>query len=113
MKAKLFFDENLVPYQGPDWFMIHRKSMEYILANSKLIEHICAFLSEVNKGPDLNLCPPEIFFQTLIANNIELKKNNDNYRYIDWTNAKEWHPNIFVLKDFDKLKQSNAFFLGK
>jgi len=112
-EREIIFDANLVPYQGSDWFMINRKSMEYILANLKLIEDMCVFLSEVNKGPDLNLCPPEIVFQTLIANNIELKKNNDNYRYIDWTNAKEWHPNTLVLKDFDKLKQSNAFFARK
>ncbi|WP_299254849.1 beta-1,6-N-acetylglucosaminyltransferase [uncultured Cytophaga sp.] len=110
---KIVFNDNLIPYHGSDWFIINRKTMAYILSNKELIDTIVSFLDDVNKGADLNVCPPEVVFQTLIGNNETLKVNKNTYRYIDWTDSINWHPNILVLKDFDAIQQSEALFARK
>ena len=107
------FTNSFIPFHGSDWFMINRKSMEYILNNRKRIQQLVDFFKKVNHSPDLNVCPPEVVFQTILANNKELKLNNNNYRFIDWTNAVNWHPNILTEKDFKDIQKTEAFFLRK
>lgn len=107
------FAHSFIPYHGSDWFMINRKSMKYILDNKSRIQEVTDFLRSVNKYPDLNVCPPEVVFQTVLANNKSLVLNNNNYRYIDWTNAVNWHPNNLTENDYDAISRSEAFFARK
>ncbi|WP_291275036.1 beta-1,6-N-acetylglucosaminyltransferase [Flavobacterium sp.] len=107
------FKDLYIPYHGSDWFMINRKAMKYILENKKDVKKITEFLRDVNQYPDLNVCPPEVVFQTLLANNKAMNLNNNNYRYIDWTNAVNWHPNNLKEKDYDVISHSEAFFARK
>jgi len=112
-KSDIIFDDSLIPYHGSDWFMINRKAMTYILENKSRVQKITDFLRAVNKYPDLNVCPPEVVFQTLLANNKTFVLCNNNYRYIDWTNAVDWHPNNLTEKDFESIQLSDAFFARK
>lgn len=113
-KAKeSIFNEACIPYHGSDWFMINRESMEYILNNKTRIHQMVQFLREVNKDPMLNVCPPEVVFQTLLANNRMLTFQHNNYRYIDWQGVTDWHPNTLTISDFEAIKKSNAFFARK
>jgi hypothetical protein len=107
------FNDNFIPYHGSDWFMINRKSMEFILSSQEKIKIMTSYFKEVNKGPDLNVCPPEVIFQTILANNPSLKLSQNNYRYIDWSNSKNWHPNVLSLNDLSKILNSDSFFVRK
>ena len=60
MEKDIIFNNTIIPYHGSDWFMINRASMEYILTNKDRVYQIAQFLSEVNKDPILNVCPPEM-----------------------------------------------------
>jgi hypothetical protein len=102
-----------IPYHGSDWFMVNRDVMDYILSNEKRIKEIVAFLEDVNKGSDINVCPPEIVFQTLLANSNMFNLDKNNYRFINWTDSKNWHPNILTDADFNSMKASSALFARK
>jgi hypothetical protein len=102
-----------IPYHGSDWFMVNRDVMNYILSNEKRIKEIVAFLEDVNKGSDINVCPPEIVFQTLLANSNLFNLDKNNYRFINWTDSKNWHPNILTDADFKSIKASSALFARK
>ena len=107
------FQSSMIPYHGSDWFMINRKAMEYILNNREKIRVMTDFLRDVNRGPDINVCPAEIVFQTLLGNNPAFKLNNYNYRYINWENAVNWHPNVLDETYWEAIKQTDAFYTRK
>jgi hypothetical protein len=105
--------KNLKPYTGSDWYFINNKTAKYIL-NADLPEHpISIFLAKQNEAPDMNASPVEIIIQTLIKNNTELKGCNNNYRYIDWTTSKNWHPKTLSEQDWSAIKSSDALFARK
>jgi hypothetical protein len=110
----ILFNSSYIPYHGSDWFMINKKAMDYLLSNESRIDEMVAFLTNVNKGPDINVCPPEVVFQTVLGNGQDvLKLDHNNYRFIDWTNAVNWHPNTLTLKDWHFIEDSEALFARK
>jgi len=110
---KIPFNQSFIPYHGSDWFMLNKKAMAYLMSEEKKIFEINNFLKEVNKGPDVNVCPPEVVFQTILKNNPRLTLNNENFRYINWEGSKEWHPNTLDLYHWDNIKASSALFARK
>jgi hypothetical protein len=111
--SDIIFDKSFIPYHGSDWFMINRTSMTYILKHKDKIDDIVSFLRKVNRGDDLNVCPAEVVFQTLLYNQSKLKLSSNNYRYIDWTNPVNWHPKVLTQNDFERIKHSDALFARK
>lgn len=103
----------LIPFHGSDWFIVDKNIMKYLLDHEPLISTISHILKDVNKGPDINICPPEVVFQSIIGNVDSFNINNYNYRYINWENAINWHPNVLTMVHWDALKQTDALFARK
>ena len=112
-KNEIVFTDTFIPYHGSDWFIINRKCMDYLLDNEPQIDKMVAFLADVNKGPDINVCPPEVVFQTVLGNNKSLKLDDNYYRFTNWEGAKNWHPNTLTQKHWNALQQSDALFARK
>jgi len=112
-KSEILFNDSFIPYHGSDWFAINKKAMKFILESEEKINKIVLFLADVNKGPDINVCPPEVVFQTILGNNKNLFLNNNYYRFTDWENAKDWHPNTLTIRHWNALQSSDALFARK
>lgn len=112
-KDHILLNNTFIPYHGSDWFIINRLSIEYLLSNEDKISTLVNFLVDVNKGPDINVCPPEVVFQTILANNSKLKLSNSYYRFLDWKNSKNWHPNVLTMNHWENIKKSDALFARK
>jgi len=105
--------KDLVPFTGSDWYFLNNKGARFVL-NLDLPNHpLTQFLGRQNMAPDMNASPVEIIIQTLVKNNHELKGCNNNYRYIDWTNSQNWHPNTLTTKHLSNLNISEALFARK
>lgn len=108
----VLFTETFIPYHGSDWFIINKKSMKYLLDNEKTINSMVAFFKKINSGPDLNVCPPEVIFQSILGNS-DLHLSNNYYRFIDWINSTNFHPNTLTLKHWKYIQNSDALFARK
>ena len=94
--------------KGSNWFSITEKCTRYVLANEKIIR----------KRYKYTFCSDEIFMQTLVYNNLDLRQNlfsysdgtHANMRYIDWS---EGHPHVWTIEDKDKLQKSDKLFARK
>lgn len=103
-------------YKGSNWFSLTDKTIKYIF-------------NYVNKNPEYlksfkhSLCGDEVFFQTIIFNNLELRKNiygiESNLpdctmggRYIDWTTGPDF-PRTLDENDIEKISTSNLLFARK
>jgi hypothetical protein len=112
-KKDIIFDQSFIPYHGSDWFIINKKSIGYLLMNQSKINDLVNFLIDVNKGPDINVCPAEIVFQSILANASNFKFSNNYFRFIDWENSQDWHPNTISMRHWESIKESDALFARK
>ena len=91
-------------YWGSGWWSLRRDAAEYIL--KELNE------SNLEKRLRHTFAPDEMIVQTLLLN---AEQNfhvvNDNLRFMIWNGASG--PKDLSLDDFDKLKETNAFFARK
>lgn len=100
------FPSTLTPYYGSQWW-----SMSYDAAKT--------VLSYVANNPDYlkyhkrTLIPDEIFFQSILINNVSrgFAKNN-NYRYIDW-NINSDHPKEIDETHFEQITNCDCLFARK
>jgi hypothetical protein len=92
-------------YVGSQWFCANRRTANYILEpqgrHKALARH----------GRRLQF-PEEMYFQTMFANSEFLKLNNDNHRYIDWSEGLV-HPKTLTMDDVPALLGSSAHFARK
>ena len=103
----------LTPYQGSDWFALRRRVVEKML--SKKIEEgdVLAYLSKINRQKNTLVSPIEMVIQTFLGNESDINIETNNYRFIDWENAKNFHPNTLTMKHWSSIRTSNALFARK
>lgn len=103
-------------YKGSNWFTLTNKAIEYVFyyisANPK-------YLPSFEKS----MCGDEVFFQTIIFNNLDLRRNiygieanmkdcEMGGRYIDWTTGPDF-PRTLDDSDIQKINKSNLIFARK
>ena len=101
------FNDKYKLYFGSQWFMIDMKVAEYLTSIDVSNNPVVKFLSTAEK------CKDEIVFQTLVHNQPNFKISEDNHRYINWENMKNWHPNTLTKKHWEAVQQSDALFARK
>ena len=94
-------------YAGSTYWSMPRKALHYAIGYS--IDNP-SFLKRFK----YTLCAEEFYFQTILLNS-PLVNNivNDSLRYIDWTPKYGSNPAYLDENDYDKIKNSNAFFMRK
>ncbi len=107
------FNDSMYPYCGSDWYFFNRKTVDRILSADIVNHPITKYIAKANEEPDMNASPDEILLQTFVRNQKDLVGSGNYYRYIDWENAKDWHPNTITLRHWDAIKQSDALFARK
>lgn len=112
-KQSLPFDENSMPFFGSDWIMFNRKSAQFLfdanLYQSDLLQH----LANINRQKDVLVSPIEIIFHTFFGNSSHLKICKNNYRFIDWEDSINYHPNTLTTDHWQKILGSEALFARK
>ncbi len=112
-RNKTPFNDLMYPYAGSDWYFFNRKTVDRILQADIVNHPITQYIAKANTAPDKNASPDEILIQTFVKNQKDLIGSNDYHRFIDWTNAKDWHPNTLTLEHWEAIKKSKALFARK
>lgn len=98
-----FFDEKL--WGGGTYWSLSVSGMEsivfYLDKNPKYIKRF-----------KYTAVGEEIFFQTILLNELEHKPQNNSLRYIIWSNN-DIGPKTLGLEDFESISKSNCFFARK
>ncbi len=90
-------------YKGSQWWCLNKWAVEYIINYIKNNKGIIRYF----KYTDI---PDEMFFQTIILTNHNLKIINDNLSYIRMNGA---HPYLLKKTDLLTLRSSKYFFARK
>lgn len=95
---------------GSQWFTITKEAFDYTLSYTEDHPDFISFMKKSN-------FTDELFFQTLLLNSpYRVNCVADNLRYIDWdaqSGKKVSSPKILTLADYERLRQSPAFFARK
>lgn len=88
------------------WFTIDSECARYVLNFIKEHKHIYSSFT-YSWGSD------ELFFQSILYNSpLKNRLQNNNLRYIDWSENKS-SPKTLTLLDLSKIEDSNCFFARK
>jgi hypothetical protein len=108
-----FFSSTYIPFHGSDWYFANKKAVKYLFEEMNKVEELCQFLSVVNATSGYTICPPEIVFHTIWKNSNLFSIDKNNYRYINWEGAKNWHPNTLDESYWTQIVNSSALFARK
>lgn len=93
-------------YYGACWFTFSSEAIEYVLKYIDNHTDIINFFSHTG-------CADELFFQSILMNSpLKEKIVNNHFRYIDWEEGGK-SPKDLTIADFDKIKNSDAWFARK
>ncbi|SDL59985.1 Core-2/I-Branching enzyme [Catalinimonas alkaloidigena] len=113
-QEQLPFNDKFKLYHGSNWMMMNRKVVEKLWEDSPYHHALVNFYQKHIHGEDQHPCPQEVIIPSLIGN---LKEVNgivtENYRYIDWKEASDWHPNTLTIRHWEALKTSDALWARK
>ena len=98
---------------GSQWFMLRRPAVEWLLAQDPHSHELVHYINQLEISENSSFAPDECLLQTLFHTNKNLRFSTDNHRYIDWENAKNWHPNTLTLRHYNAIRQSSALFARK
>ncbi|NVK56112.1 MAG: hypothetical protein HWE26_10875 [Alteromonadaceae bacterium] len=104
-KHFLPFSSVLPCYIGSQWFTANRKAMRYLLAFYESRNSIVRHFEKVK-------IPDEAFCQTIFCNASDLVVENNNLRYVDWSEGKP-HPKTLNQYDYQNIIDSDALFARK
>jgi len=99
------FSETLKCYAGATWFTCNRKAAERLLADSAENRALIAYFSR-------RFIPDESFLHTILCNQPDLKIDNENLRYVDWSLGGH-HPKTLGVEDIPRILASGAHFARK
>jgi hypothetical protein len=99
------FSDTLKCYGGSAWFTGNRKAAEKLLADNAQNRALFAHYSR-------RFAPDESIWQTMLCNQPDLKIENDNFRYVDWSLSGH-HPKTLGIEDIPRILESGAHFARK
>ncbi|MBD1821101.1 hypothetical protein H6F51_01000 [Cyanobacteria bacterium FACHB-DQ100] len=105
MRPFVPYNSKLQCYAGSQWFAANQRAIDYIVnfhyTRPQLANHLrWVMFSE------------ETYFQTIVANALDLKINTNDWRYKDWSMGGP-HPKTLDQSDLPKLQASSAHFARK
>ena len=107
------FSPTLKCYVGSHWLTVSRRTAEHLLefqktpANLALVKHY-----QDLKYYKRERFPEESYFQTVLYNQPNLRLNDYNWLYLDWS-EKKLNPKLLTLADLDTIQASPAHFARK
>jgi hypothetical protein len=99
------FSRELECYQGSQWWVGNRKVKEYLCDYHRTKPALANYYRR-------KMFPDESYPHTVVVNAPQLKVNNNNWRYLDWSQRTS-HPKTLGLEDLPKLIASPAPFARK
>jgi hypothetical protein len=106
-KSQLPFNESFKLFNGEQWFMANQKTMRFLANIDYKNDPFVQYINTTTMAPD------NVIFQSFIGNNANIKTDANDYRYIDWRNYKNHHPNTLTTGHFEALKNSPDLFARK
>lgn len=99
------FSRTFRPYAGDHWYTLSRRAAKILAAEDELFTRLC-------KHYRSRSLPEESFYQTILCNRPDLRLNNDNMRFADWS-AGGRHPKYLTASDIPILLSSRCHFARK
>ena len=112
-RQKTPFNDSMFPHAGSDWYIFNNKTVKRIIEADMMQHPMVKYITQANKAPDRNSSPDEVIFQTYVKNQKDLIGSGNYHRFIDWKDAKDWHPNTITAKHWADIKNSDALFARK
>lgn len=99
---------NLTLYNGSQWVDLPRDASAYLI--DYLQKH-----PNVKEMFRTGFCSDEFWVPTILRNNPQFAQRIDtnNHRYIDWQERDGSAPAVLDIRDYDKIRQSDAWFMRK
>lgn len=101
------------PFQGSDWFALRRNVVGRMLAARLDKGPVLKYLAQINEHPRTTVSPIEMVIQTFVGNQQGISIEPKNHRFIDWENAKNYHPNTLTMRHWEAIRDSDALFARK
>ena len=74
---------------------------------------VLKYLERINLQKNTTVSPIEMVIPTFIGNRTDITVERKNFRFIDWENAVDLHPNTLNMKHWNRIRNSNAHFARK
>ncbi len=103
------FSKHLRCFAGEHWFCAKRRAAEYLI---ELYRTKPALAAHFRKRERYAIVPEESYYQTVFCNAPGLKVQNDNWRYIDWSQGGR-SPKTLSSDDLPGILASSAHFARK
>lgn len=99
---------DLTLYNGSQWVDLPRDASAYLI--DYLQKH-----PNVEEMFRTGFCSDEFWVPTILRNNTQFAQRIDtnNHRYIDWQERDGSAPAVLDSRDYDKIRQSDAWFMRK
>ncbi len=113
--APIPFDDERYPlWHGSNWLALDKKIVGRMINENLKESYSVKFYKDFyRQGSNMHPCPQEIIIPSYVGNQKDLKIEFNHYRFIDWQEHQNWHPNILQKKDFSQLRESEALWARK
>lgn len=95
---------------GSQFFILRRKALDALISEAAavrdLFNHSHRYERQMGKG----FASDECVFHTILQQRAGLTLSQDSLRFIDWTDAKDWHPNTLTEEHIPAIEASQALF---
>jgi hypothetical protein len=98
---------------GANWFILNRQLVEKVLQTDPWNHPIVRFYNCIEEEEQRHFSPEESFLQCLFHDSEEHSICRDAMRFIDWKDAKNWHPNTLTESHWQEIRNSDALFARK
>ena len=102
------FNDQFQCFYGSSWWTLNRRAIQSMCRTMDERPELVAHYRRILWAPN------ESFFMTLLMNDRSLNLcTTDNKRLISWTHPETGHPDVLMVKDWDKILASDAHFARK
>lgn len=101
------FSDDFPCFVGDHFFCANRRAAQYLLDYHNANTRLASYYRRST------IFPTESYYQTIFCNSSNIRVENNNWRYIDWSNKDDPHPKILGVGDLPAIKASSAHFARK
>lgn len=101
------FSEDFPCFVGDHFFCANRRAAQYLLEYHATHPRLESYYRRYT------IFPTESYYQTILCNSPNIRVNNNNWRYMNWSKENDPHPKILRLENLPSLQESSAHFARK
>lgn len=101
------FSDEFPCFVGDHFFSANHRAAQYLIDSHNANRELASYYRKST------IFPTESYYQTIFCNSSDIRVENNNWRYIDWSNKDDPHPKLLGLEDLPAIQASSAHFARK